>query len=464
MEQKNQNNQNKFLGWIKSSLTIKMIIVGILTLILLIPLSYINDLIDERQDRQQSVVEDINQKWGEEVLLYGPVLEIPYITYIEVIKKNAETKAIYTEKVARTNYGYFFPKQLNVDAQLDPEIKAYGMYNSVVYSGLVHLNGMFSKPDIKAISSSDPVVLWNKARVIFKTSDLKGVSNQVSIKVDSQSYSFSPKYSTDKKSKYVNQKNPVSLNSLESQFLNDSTVKNQFTFSMDISYNGSQQFRIIPIGKETQMTVTSSWKNPSFTGTYLPYNNDKLTENGFGAKWKILNINRPFPQAFSDKLPNLSEYAFGVNLMIPVDQYQQSTRSAKYGYLVISLTFLIFFLIQSISKIDIHPFQYLMIGLALVMFYTLLLSISEHSSFLIAYFIASISVVILIGLYSKSILKGWKFPIFITISLVVLYSFIYIIIQLESYALLVGSIGLFLILAAVMFVSRKIDWNSRQYE
>jgi len=233
---------------------------------------------------------------------------------------------------------------------------------------------------------------------------------------------------------------------------------------MNISYNGSQQFRIIPVGQETQLEIKSSWKNPSFIGTYLPYNNNKLTESGFNARWKVLNINRPFPQSFTNTLPNLSEYAFGVNLMIPVDQYQQSTRSAKYGYLVISLTFLIFFLIQSISKIDIHPFQYLMIGLALVMFYTLLISISEHSSFMVAYFIASIAVVVLIGLYSKSILKRWKFPLFITTSLVILYSFIYIIIQLESYALLVGSIGLFAILATVMFVSRKIDWNYRQHE
>ena len=459
-----QKNQNKFFGWVKTSLSIKMIIVGVLTLILLIPLSYINDLIDERQDRQQSVVDDINKKWGEEVLLYGPVLEIPYITYTEVIKKDAETKAIYTEKVAHTNYGYFFPKQLHVNALLNPEIKAYGMYNSVVYSGVVQLNGVFSKPDIETISDSHPVVLWNKARIIIKTSDLKGVSNQVSIKVDNKSYSFSPKYSTDKKSRGFNKNKPVALNSLESQLLNDSTINEQFSFSMDISYNGSQQFRIIPVGQETQLEVKSSWKNPSFIGTYLPYNSDKLTESGFNALWKVLNINRPFPQAFSNLLPNLNEYAFGVNLMIPVDQYQQSTRSAKYGYLVISLTFLIFFLIQSISKIDIHPFQYLMIGLALVMFYTLLISISEHSSFMIAYFIASVAVIVLIAFYSKSILKGWRFPLFIAASLIMLYSFIYIIIQLESYALLVGSIGLFAILAVVMFVSRKIDWNPRQYE
>jgi inner membrane protein len=146
--------------------------------------------------------------------------------------------------------------------------------------------------------------------------------------------------------------------------------------------------------------------------------------------------------------------------MVMVDEYQKSERSAKYGFLVIGLTFLIFFLIQTMSKIDIHPFQYLMIGLALTMFYTLLVSISEHSNFLKAYLVAGISVVVLITLYSKSILKNLKFPLFICLSLTALYTFIYVIIQLENYALLVGSIGLFLILAIVMFVSRKIDWNN----
>ncbi len=454
-----QKNQNKFYGWIKTSLTLKMVIVGMLTLILLIPLAYVTDLIDERQERQKSVVDDINQKWGEEVLLYGPILEIPYITYTEVIKKDSETKKIYTEKIAHTNYGYFFPKKLNVNAQLEPEIKSYGIYKSVVYAGMTHLTGTFSQPDIKLLTDTHPLVLWDKARIILKTSNLKGVSNQVSIKINGKAYSFSPKYTTHKKTAYQNKTKPVSLNSLETRSLQDTTIKEPFNFSVDISYNGSQQFRIIPVGQETEMEIKSSWKNPSFIGNYLPYNKNKQSKKGFDAKWNVLNINRPFPQAFSAKIPNLNDYAFGVNLIIPVDQYQQSTRSAKYGYLVIALTFLIFFLIQSISKIEIHPFQYLMIGLALIMFYTLLISISEHSSFIAAYVIAAVSVITLIGLYSKSILKDWRFPIFITISLTVLYSFIFIIIQLENYALLVGSIGLFIILSSVMYVSRKIEWN-----
>ena len=194
--------------------------------------------------------------------------------------------------------------------------------------------------------------------------------------------------------------------------------------------------------------------------SFLPYNNDKIHDNGFDAKWKVLDINRPFSQQHFDYLPDLSAFNCGVDFMIPVDEYQKSERSVKYGFLVIALTFLIFFLIQTMSNISIHPFQYLMIGLALTMFYTLLVSISEHSNFFKAYLIAGIAVILLITLYSKAILKTIKFPLFIATSLTALYAFIYVIIQLENYALLVGSIGLFIILAIVMFVSRKIDWSN----
>jgi inner membrane protein len=184
-----------------------------------------------------------------------------------------------------------------------------------------------------------------------------------------------------------------------------------------------------------------------------------ISKKGFHADWKILDINRSFSQQYAQKLPNLNEYSFGVRLIETVDEYLQNERASKYGFLVIGLTFLIFFLIQSISKVNIHIFQYSMIGIALIMFYTLLISITEHSSFSLAYAIAGVSVIVLITLYSISILKDRKFPMFIGISLSVLYSFIFVIIQLEDYALLVGSIGLFAILAAVMYFSRKIEWN-----
>ena len=231
-------------------------------------------------------------------------------------------------------------------------------------------------------------------------------------------------------------------------------------FKFDITYNGSKQIKMVPIGKTTQVQMQSNWASPSFTGNFLPDDKTKqITANGFKANWKILHINRAFTQQVFDTLPNLSQYAFGVDFVIPIDQYQQNERASKYGFLVIGLTFLIFFLIQSISKINIHIFQYSMIGLALIMFYTLLISITEHSSFRTAYIIAAIAVIVMIGLYSIAILKNRKFPMFIGASLTVLYGFIYIIIQLENYALMVGSIGLFMILGAIMYFSRSIDWS-----
>lgn len=180
----------------------------------------------------------------------------------------------------------------------------------------------------------------------------------------------------------------------------------------------------------------------------------------FKAHWNIFHTNRQFEQQFFGHLPDLSEFSFGVELIVPLDEYQKSERSTKYGLMIISLTFLVFFIIQAVSKINIHPFQYLMIGLALTMFYTLLISISEHESFLKGYLIAGIAVVTLISLYTKSVLKMWKFSLLVFCSLSSLYTFVFVIIQLENYALLVGSIGLFIILSLVMYFSRKIDWSN----
>ena len=356
-------------------------------------------------------------------------------------------------------FAYFFPSELNIQSNINPNEKERGIYKTAVYQSKIDIKGSFPIPDFseKGIDSKD--IIWDKAKFIIETSNLKGVNDLVAIKINKSSYPFTSKYEKSNKEYFAG--DYVNLHKLESKFIKveDVPSKSSMNFSIDLKINGSKQIRFIPIGKETNLNITSDWKTANFIGEYLPLNEDKITDAGFDAKWKILDINRPFPQQSFKGIPDLMEYAFGVNFMIPVDEYQKSERSAKYGFLVIGLTFLIFFLIQTMSKISIHPFQYLMIGIALTMFYTLLISISEHSSYLKAYLIAGTSVVLLITLYSKSILKNIKFPLFIGISLTALYAFIFVIIQLENYALLVGSIGLFVILASVMFTSRKIDWE-----
>jgi len=446
-----ENPQEEHTPFLQSN-TAKMIMVGLLTLVLLIPLQFVKSLIEERASRQKEVILETGEKWGESVYFYGPIVKVPYKTYTETISVNEKTNERTTEKTAATEYAYFFPDELKNQSKVNTKVLNRSNYESVVFTSDMKFQGKYSKPDFSSKNIPDADILWDKATILIQTTNLKSIRDEVKINLGNTSYTFEPVYSTKKDS----------VEALETGFLNAAAFQNggQISFQFDMVYNGSQQIRIVPIGKMTTAKVTSNWHSPKFDGNFLPDDKTKtVSDKGFQADWKILHINRAFSQQSFEFLPDLEKFAFGVDFIIPVNQYQQNERAAKYGFLVIGLTFLIFFLIQSISKIKIHIFQYSMIGLALIMFYTLLISITEHSSFLKAYLISGISVVVMISLYSISILKNKKFPAFIGTSLAVLYSFIYVIIQLENYALLFGSIGLFLILGAVMYFSRKIDWN-----
>lgn len=436
------------------STTAKMIMVGLLTLILLIPLEYVKNLISERAQRQEEVITETNDKWGENVFFYGPILKVPYTYYEETVSINEKNKETIKQKTAFTNYAYFFPEELKANTNVTTKVLNRNNYESVVFTSNIKFRGSYIQPDFSSKNIINENIQWNKATILIKTTNLKSIKNEVKIKFGNNNYTFEPVYNENSKD---------STEALETGYIDLSTLlsKGKTNFNFDITYNGSKQIKMVPIGKTTLVSMKSNWASPSFTGNFLPDDKTKeITSAGFDANWKILHINRAFSQQVFDNLPDLSQFAFGVDFVIPVDQYQQNERASKYGFLVIGLTFLIFFLIQSISKISIHIFQYSMIGLALIMFYTLLISITEHSSFTKAYLISAVAVVVMIGLYSISILKNKKFPLFIGLSLSGLYSFIYVIIQLENYALLVGSIGLFIILGIVMYFSRKIDWEN----
>jgi len=450
MEPKKQ--KKSFGQWLKSSITIRMLMIGILILVLLIPLSFVKKLIKERALRQEVVVSEINQKWGNEVLIYGPILKIPYRTH--TIKKiwNEKTKSYIQEDNIAIHQAFFFPNTLDINTNIASEKLARNIYESVVYTADMKIKGSFILPNFEIQDIQPEDILWNKATVLVNATNSKGIKTNPTIKMGSENYPLQSRYVENS---YTNR--------FETTFLKDSSLPKEHTinFEMDLKVNGSEQLRFIPIGRETNVSMTSNWTSPSFNGNYLPDTKTKnITKDGFTVNWKVLQINRDFEQEFFGELPHIDSSAFGVKLLIPVDEYQKSERAAKYGYLVIALTFLIFFLIQSVSKINIHPFQYIMIGLALTMFYTLLISISEHSNFLFAYSVAGVAVILLISLYSGNILRNSKFAGLIGASLTALYAFIFVIIQLENYALLVGSIGLFSILGAVMMASRKIDWEN----
>jgi inner membrane protein len=455
----NPNPTPSFWSNLFNSATFRMFIVGFLVLILLIPLFFVQNLIREREGTKDKAVSEINNDWGEKIMLYGPILKVPYRVTVRTTETDVKTGKSVTVSKNDTYFAYFFPENLSIDGILDAQPKKRGIYQTSVYQTQMKLEGNFKKPDFKKLEIDSDAVDWSKAQILFQTTNVKGITSQLALKLDDKNLSFSTLFDTENTDETVYVDNEsLQKYTLASDVFAFDNGKENYNFSMDFKANGSESFQIIPVGKTTKMHLKSAWKDSNFFGEYLPQNPDKLTKNGFDAHWQVLEMNRPFSQQFKS-IPNLEHYAFGVNLMIPVDNYLQNERSAKYGFLVIGLTFLLFFLFQTLSKINIHPFQYLLIGLALVIFYTLLLSISEHSNFTTAYIVSAIATIILITLFSKSIMKTWKFPLFVLIALTALYTFIYVIIQLESYALLVGSFGLFGILAGVMYASRKIEWN-----
>lgn len=442
-----ENAQNEIPFY--QTITAKIIMVGLLALFLLIPLSYVQSLITERAERKKDVVQEVTKSWGTDVHLYGPILQVPYKMYTKTSIYNTQTKKEEISTTQTIENAYFFPEKLDLKTQIqkDNSLKR-GLYNVVVFSTDIQAQGSFATPNFKKLQIDEANVLWDQATILVKTTNLKSSKGSLHLKLNNTDLTFESKANNDKY-----------YDDLQSDVFNLKDLKN-FSFQFKMKYNGSNSVKFVPVAKNTTLSIDSDWQNPSFEGIFAANTNSKtITKKGFHADWTVSQVNRPFSQEYIDILPQLNEYLFGVKLIETVDQYQQNERASKYGFLMIGLTFLIFFLIQTISKISIHIFQYGMIGLALVLFYTLLISITEHATFSIAYAIATFAVIVMLFLYTLSILKSAKFSLFIAIALGGLYSFIYIIIQLENYALLVGSVGLFLILGMVMYFSRKIDWE-----
>lgn len=445
----NQNEKKEEVGFFQST-TAKLMMVGALTIVLLLPLAFVQDLISERNQRKTEIMDEVSTIWGKDIMFYGPILKVPYKSNVSTKIINEKTGAITLQNDSKTNYAYFFPNELNNKTNvLKNEKLKRGIYSPIVFNANLNFEGNFSNLDFAKMGISEENVDWDKASIIIKTTNLKSIKSELLIQINGQKLLFEP----------TNNNEEYSIISTQS-FNYNALAKNQLLdFKFSINYNGSNSLKFIPIGKTTSVSIDSDWESPSFEGSFAATDaTKKISNSGFHADWKILAINRTFSQQYNNTLPNLDDYLFGVKLIQTVDEYQQNERASKYGFLVIGLTFLLFYLIQTISKINIHIFQYSMIGIALILFYTLLIAITEHSSFSLAYSLSSIAVIALITSYSVSILQNKKFPVLIGSSLVVLYSFIFVIIQLEDYALLVGSIGLFFILATVMYFSRKIEW------
>jgi len=329
MEIVEPQNKNKFGNWLKTSITARMLMVGFLTLVLLIPLSFIEDLIKERSFRQQDVVNEINQKWGNEVLVYGPILKLPYKTYSVTSKYNEKTKDYIKETKTHINYAYIFPEKLESDLDVNSKTLKRGNYESAVFTTKMNFSGNYIKPNLDSKGIKDEDIIWDKATILIKTSNLKGIKDEVLLKLNNDSYIFETNFNDNSKTHSGN------LDELETGYINkdDVTKSELINFNFSITFNGSKLIQLIPTGKTTTMKMESNWADPSFIGNFLPNDETKkITEDGFIAEWKILHINRPFSQHYLNKIPNLNEFAFGTKFIVMVDEFQKSECSAKYAF------------------------------------------------------------------------------------------------------------------------------------
>jgi len=417
------------IGW-------RLAIIIVLTLLLTIPAMMIEGLINERSHSGTEAVLEVGSKWGGRQTITGPVLTIPF------------TKVVMSDGKAQTVFQnlYILPESLKVNSVLKPEIRYRGIFEVVLYQSEVNLDAEFQLPNLKEHGIAPEQMLWDQAFFALGISDLKGIQDMVVIKAGDSVLTANPTVLTNGYlSSGLSAKYPVNPNKLT------------IPFSTRLNLNGSGEFYLVPAGKETKATVTANWGNPSFSGDFLP-DSRNVTDSAFSASWKVLHLNRNFPQTWIDGDFKIEETRFGVNLLIPVDHYQKTSRTVKYAIMFIGLTFLAFFMVEIASRRRIHPVQYLLIGFALIIFYTLLLSISEHLSFNWAYWISAAAILLLIGLYAKAVLKELRSTGLITGLLLILYLFLFVILQLEDYALLIGSLGLFGVLASVMYMTRNFDW------
>ena len=418
------------------SVSLKLFIVSVLVLLMLIPMGMIKSLIRERQKTSEGVINEVSNSWGKEQKITGPYITIPYKTYEKVDEKIVEF----------IHYAHFLPDELSIDGTILPETRKRGIYTVVVYESSFSMNGKFSPVDFSFTRANPGDIIWDEATINMGVSDMRGIQEAIVLKSGKISYELNPGIKTQDLVK-EGVSTEISL-----------TEGNGFSFNLDIKINGSENLYFVPLGKETNVTMNSTWAHPSFNGVFLPREHT-VSEDGFTANWKVLHLNRPFPQKWTGNRFKVTDSVFGVSLIIPVDHYQKSFRSAKYAIMFIALTFITFFFIEIFNKKQIHVIHYLLVGFALVVFYSLLVSLSEHLSFNLSYLISSVAIVSLITAFGAGLFKNRKQTLVLLSVLIVLYTFLFTILQLMEYSLLMGNIGLFIVLAIVMFFAKKIKWN-----
>jgi len=424
-----ENENIKKEMWYQS-VTIKMVILSMIGLGLLIPLQMVKMVIKERAQYAEVARIEIGNLWAASQTITGPVLNVPGSRIISEDGKTITTTL------------HILPENLKISAVASPEIRYRGIYETVVYDSEVEVAGNFV---IGQYADTDGYTYdWKRAYFSLGVSDNKGLKDMIILICDGLSVEAEPgTVQTDVFQKGISFPFPIS--GVE-EFRGD--------FSLNFKLKGSEGLYFAPVGKTTSVSLTSSWAAPSFQGNFLP-NEREIGDNGFTADWVVTHLNRNFPQAWTGGgfLPETD--AFGAKLMLEIDHYKKTERSAKYGLLFIILTFFVLVIVEIRSSQNISIFYYVLVAFALILFFSLLSALSEHTGFSPAYLIASVATIGLLTAFFRSLMKNWWVVVAVSGMLTVLYTFIFILLALKDYAYLAGNIGLFVLLAVLMMVSSR---------
>lgn len=426
----------------RNSQLLRLFVIAFLALLLQIPIAMIGGLVSERQQRNDAAVAEVSSKWGEAQYITGPALVVPYThRWIDDVGARPITRA-------ETRNAIVLPEQLTIRGTMKSEVRRRGIFSVPVYRLGMQVEGEFARPRLDELRVSPDDVDWRRAHVALGVSDARAIQEATTLTWNDRRIGFLPGTGG-----FVEGGTgihaPVEI-----------TDSQRIRFAFPLALNGSLRTDVVPFARTTIFELAGDYPHPSFQGKWLPVERT-VGERAFTARWSIPFLGRGYPQAWSSDssmADAIGASRFGVQLMNPVDHYHMASRSVKYAFLFIMLTFATLWLIEVLAGVRVHPIQYLMLGGALCLFYLLELALSEHLGFPVAYALASVAVVGMVGGYSLAVLRRDSHAGIVSAGVALLYGYLYLLLMNEDYALLIGSVGLFVILGAIMFVTRRVDW------
>ncbi|HWO13140.1 MAG TPA: cell envelope integrity protein CreD [Polyangiaceae bacterium] len=438
-------------------LLFKVVAIFLISLLLLIPIALIDNLVGERQQLRDAVVQDIGRSAGAAQAIIGPLLVVPYTRTVRSVSEEVEGQPRRTIEKQVSGELVFLPSDFELSASLGVNELSRGIYRARVFDAQSRITGGFAVPQNYGITSELDDYRFGAPLLALGVSDPRGIGHGLSLRWGGADVAFQPGASTALLQSGVHAALPAS----------DPARPWHTEFAIALSLQGTGDFQVTPVGAESRVHVSSNWPHPSFVGDFLPRERE-VTAQGFDARWQTsffaTNL-ESIAQACAGAGPGtpacaeLSTRRFGVTLIDPVDHYLMSERATKYAFLFIGLTFAAFFLFEVLRRTSVHPVQYGLVGLSLAVFFLLLLSLSEHLGFAPAYSISAAASTLLIAYYVAHVLGDGKQGALLGGALGALYAMLYVILGSEDYALLIGSLLVFAVLAAIMVLTRKVSWS-----